>query len=883
MFNIEDAIRNWRRKTQTSGRLEDGDIEELESHLRDLVTARVAGGDTEQTAFNAAVREIGGADDLGREYRLSRERPSVQVARKFLPALAVNYLIVMIRQFGRQRMHSWITVTGLSVGLASCLLIAMYVLHELSFDQEYAGRNLYRVMNRSLSEQGLEDADAGGPVAMGPALKEEFAEVKNAIRFWRAYRPTISYGDKMFEEQQFMLTDPDAFSVFGFRLIHGDPASVLSLPNSVAISQSMAVKYFGSESPLGKTLEYNGYPQGKLSFVITGVFADLPANTHFIFDFLASIRVATNEANNWGSFKPLWTYVEVADARAAGSMQEKLGAFADRHMEGRRKNRKEFELRLEPLESIYLHSHAQRPMKPGGSMTMIRVATLTGILILVMSCVNFVNISLARLSVRMKEVGLRKVFGAIRRQLAFQLIAEVIVTFGISLALAAAVIAMVAPFFTEITGVKPTMSSLLEWRFVATLACIFLFVVALSAYVPAMRMSGFTVTEAFRGRKGMPVPTGVFNFRNNLIFLQLAISGMLIMSVMVVHDQLTFISKKDLGLAVDQVIAIPYSANPEAFENHLRSVPGVESFGYSQRLPVNTISYDGRVVKIPGIENEVQVESCTITPDFLDTYRIEILAGRNLVAGNPADSNKFIINETAVKAFGWTLSNAVGNQLTWSGSITGEVIGVVKDFHLESVHATIAPLVMLSGENMSMQFFRTYLSIRLNAANAAEAEQAIEQQWRAFNNDRIFMKIRMNESYQQLHVSDRAFSEIVMYFMIIAIFISAIGLYSVSSYTAEQKRKEVGVRKVLGSTVAGIVYRLAAPFMVIAAATFVVVAPLVYLVMDKWLSTFAYHVAVSWITLTLGGLVVLALTLVSVLKESVRAAIVNPISFLREE
>jgi putative ABC transport system permease protein len=882
MFDLKKAIKAWRKKMQAEGRLEDGEAEELHAHLVDRIDDLVRGSKTPEQAFNIAAKEIGSATDIGHELHVAKERRAWQVSRTFLPALMVSYLKVMVRQFNKYRMHNWVTVGGLAIGLTACLFIAFYSLHELSYDRQYTGAPIYRVINQSVSSIGVFDKDAGGAIPLGPTLKEELPEVKDAVRFWRAYMPVIRSGTKIFQEQKFMFADTAVFRVFGFHLVHGQPSSVFSTANSVVISEAMVKKYFHDEDPIGKVLEYSGYPGDDMSFTVTGVFRDLPSNTHFSFDFLASFKSIENWGEiSFGSFKPIWTYVTVDDAIAAKTLEHNLGAFADKYVSNRRKENKSFEFHLEQVSSIHLESNATRPMKPGGNLPMIRIVVLTGILILVMSCVNFVNISLAKMTARTKEVGMRKVLGAVRRQLVLQFITEIAISFLMALVIAAVLVYLLAPSFASITGIHITIEHVVNGPFMIVLSSVFVLVLLLSGYFPAKTVSGFGVLDAFR-HKTTSGSAKLLSHRNVLILLQVMISGMLILSVLIIRDQLTFIGKKELGLKIGNVVAIPFSASPEAFENKLRSIPGVESLGYSQRLPVNTLNYDGRMVRVPGTDQSIDVESCYITPEFLDTYGIKILEGRNFQPNQLADSNKYIINETAVKTFGWTNDDAIGRKLLWSGSVLGEVVGVVNDFHLESVHATIPPMMLLASVRMS-SWARAFISIRLHPENSEDARRQIEQNWRELNPQGVFMMVTMTDSFNQLHENDHVFSRVIFYFTMVAIFISVIGLYAVSSYTAEQRRKEIGIRKVLGSGIGDIAYKLAAPYLYITLASMVIVVPIVYLLMSRWLSTFAYHTSINWTTIMLAGIVIVMMTLASVIIESLRAALVNPIRFLRDE
>jgi putative ABC transport system permease protein len=884
MFDLQKHIAAWKKKMQTGARLEDGDAEELASHLTDKIQELIQKGVAPEAAFHQAVADTGTPEELGQEHLFARERKTWQVTRSFLPALFVNYLKVLVRQWGRHRTHNWVTIGGLSVGIASCMLIAFYVLHEFSYDQNYSGKAIYRVINKQVSSTGVENTGAGEPIPLGPALKDEFPEVVSSVRFWSAYMPVLRVNDKIFQEDKFLFADSNAFRVFDFELIKGERTSVLSSPSAIVISEKAAKKYFGDKDPVGETIHYKGDPGNDLSFIVTGVFKDLPSNTHFSFDFLASFQAITDLSHGWGSFKSIWTYVELHDTKAAASLEEKFPAFVKKYVpdEFAAKQNKKFAFALEPVSSIHLGSNAGGAMKPVGSMALLRIMIFTGLLILAMSCVNFINISLAKMTGRLKEVGMRKVLGAVRGQLLVQFIAEVALAFLLSLAVAGLLVATLSPVFSEITGMSITWRNLVDWHFGVVLAGIFLFVVAVAGYIPAWMLSGYGILNAFRNKRVQASLRSPFSFRNALIFAQLAISGILIFSALIVAEQLSFIGKKDLGVTLNHVVAIPFSANPQVFENRLRALPGVESIGYSQRLPVNTLNFDRRIVELPGVPDAIQVESSYITQGFTDTYHIRFISGRNFNSELASDSAAFVINETAAKTFGWTPTTAIGKELKWSTYLKGEVIGVVQDFHLESVHATIRPMVMLDAVHDD-QWQRNFISLRLQPGNETETRATIEKLWRQFNPDGAFMLVQMTDSFDQLHADDKVFSEIIFYFTLVAIFISAIGLYAVSSYTAEQRRKEIGIRKVLGSSIGRIAWGLTAPYMATTALSFVIVVPTVYYLMNRWLSTFAYHTAIGWQALAMAALAIASLAFLSVLKESLRAAFVNPVKFLREE
>lgn len=879
MFDLEKSIRLWRKRVQATGNVEDGEVEELESHLRDAIESLRSKGSTEARAFEQAIREIGPIPELAMEHGFSHERKAWQTMRIILPGLLVNYLKLAFRGLARNQSYNWINILGLSVGLTSALFIAYYTLFELSYDTGYAGTQLYRIVNER-TDGGVSSKDAGGPLALGPALKEDFPEVKQTVRLWRAYLPTIKRDEKIFQERNFLFADSNVLKLFRFALVNGQPEHAFDLPNSILISQTMAVKYFSNEDPVGKVLEYDGYPGDKRSFIITGVFKDLPANTHFSFDFLASFQALSDFQASWGSFKPLWTYVELSPLASTADLENKFLAFAEKYVPERRKNQN-IRFLLEPVSSIHLHSGSNRPMKPGGNVALIRILGLTGALILLMSCANFIHMSLARAMVRLKETGVRKVLGATRSQLLVQSLSDVLVSLCISLALACLMAYLLVPVFEEITQIPFLFAFMVRAEFVAILVSLLLLIIALTGYLPASFVWGLSAIDSLRRRLSSSRHKPI-DLNRILIGFQFLISGALILSLLVVNDQLRFIRDLDVGVKLDNIMAIPFSENPDVFENRIQALEGVESVAYSQRLPVNTLNYDGRPIRIPGKPEALQVESCFITSTFLETYGISLLTGRNLNSNSLADSNKFLINETAMKMLGWNHQDVIGQPVEWSDRISGEVVGVVRDFQLESVHSPIPPMILLTALDKD-GFQRNFISIKLHGTEEGSTREEIRKIWRELNPQTAYYEVSMPESYEQLHRSDLLFGKLIFWFTSIALFISVIGLYATASFAAERRRKEIGVRKVLGATIGGIFLRLLKPFLGTAIVTSLLAVPLVVYLLNRWLETFAYHTTIQPATLVTGIAVVLAMTVLSTLKVTLGAAFLDPVKYLRDE
>jgi len=589
MFDLNEAIRTWRKRVQATGYIEDGEAEELESHLRDAIESFRAQGLSEEAAFEKATRQLGTVTGLAKEHGFSHERKAWQVSRTFLPGLFINYLKIAVRGMRSNQSYNWINIAGLAIGLTACLFITYFTLFELSYDRQYADKHIYRIINEGRTAGGVLEKDAGGPVPLGPTLLEEYPDIKQSVRLWRAYLPAITYEDKIFQERKFLFADTNVLNVFPFELVKGEASTAFKLANSAILSEGMAKKYFGDMDPIGKTITYNGYPGNTRSFIITGVFRNLPVNTHFDFDFLASFQSIQDVEAGWGSFKPVWTYLELASAAAAADLEQKLPGFAEKYLSNRKKNR-DLRFRLEPVASIYLHSDTQRPMKPSGNIALLRILGFTGILILLMSCANFIQIALARVLVRLREAGVRKVLGATRSQLLTQNLSELLLSLMISLLAATTLIYLLIPSFESVTQIPFAFSFMVSPEFIITMVTLLLLIVILTGYLPATFVWSLSVVESLRQRIS-PRNGKTIDARRALLGFQFMISGALIMSLLVVNDQLNFIRKLDVGATLDNIIAIPFSENPDVFENRVRAL-GVESMAYSQRLPVNTLNYD---------------------------------------------------------------------------------------------------------------------------------------------------------------------------------------------------------------------------------------------------------------------------------------------------
>ena len=882
-FDLEREIACWRRKLSGSGSFEEGHLEELEMHLRDMIEDLHEDGKTDKDAYRIAMERIGSTEFLSRDNRGANDRKVWRQARRFMPDLWIHYLKTTVRLFRKKVNYNLINFICLSLGLACSGIIALYVNHELSYDSDYRGKPVFRVIHQRAEFNGELSFSSTGPVNMGGVLADEIAGIKATARFWRAFRPTVNFEDNIFEETKLMFTDTTVFSIFEFTFVRGGAKSAFKIPNSVILTEETATRYFGEQDPMGKVLDYSGYPGNDLELVVAGVLEDLPGNTHFDFDMLASFEILREWDTNWGSFKPVWTYVELSEETEVEDVQIQFDGFVEKYLKSRKETDPELAFYLEPVSSIHLSSKAQNSMSTPGSWDLLLLLTATGILMLVMSCINFINTSLARAFSRMKEVGIRKALGAQKSQLIRQFISEITLIVVLASLGAFLLVVLFRGFLEGIIGFPIDLSVLMLPGAIPVLSSLLVLTVVLAGLYPAVYMSGINILDAIKNR----LVRGNNWFTQNslqkgLLYIQLVLVAGLVMSILVMRNQLDYIKDKDLGVVINQVVAIPWSENFDFFDNEVSQLPGVKSHCYSQVLPVNTLNHDGRIIETPEMKGVLPVRSSFVTPGFKETYSLALLAGRFFDSRLTSDTSKFILNETAVRQVGWSPEEAVGKEITWSHNRRGEVIGVVNDFHLESIHTKIEPTVLLYDLTREV-YWNLFISVKFEKESETDVVTALEKKWKEVNPERPFRLIYLDESYEKLHSADFRLADTILLFMVIAVFISLSGLYGLSSYTIEKRNKEIGIRRIMGSSPFQLIVRLGKSYLILAIAAFILAVPLVLFLMRSWLEEFAYSAPIRINSLLLGGLIVIGIVILTVVQESWRAASTKPSKYLRSE
>ena len=804
-----------------------------------------------------------------------------------------NYIIITIRNIRRNTSYSFLNVAGLAVGMAGFILISLFTRYHLSYDRyhEQAGR-IYRVATESRLHGTI---TALTPNPMAPELSREFPEVVQAVRIDHVKEKVlIRYENKVFKEERFFLSDPNVFKVFSFPLIRGNPDSALKEKYSVVISETMTDKYFGGDDPLGKILNF----ENKLDFQVTGVMKDIPPNSHFQSDFIASFACA--DEINWKGYsadrtqKSLHTYVLLRKGASAPEFEKKLAAFVNRFlapvmeeyapMKDKIPGGLEsmtFALFLQPLTRIHLHSHLFAELSPNYDIRYIYIFSGIGIFILLIACINFMNLSTAYSGKRSKEVGLRKVLGAQRTQLIKQFIAESVVMSFIALFLALGLVGVSLPAFNSLMGEGLVTGSFVNGSFLVGLVVLTVLVGLASGSYPAFFVSAFRPDRVLKGtfKLGTKSP-----LRSVLVVSQFMITAGLIFATIVMTSQLHFIRNRKLGFDKDQVIVLPLESEAEirnylALKRELLEFPDIENVTGASN--VFTRIYSSSPFWWEGAqENETRrVQKLYVDYDFIETFGIEIVDGRDFSKLMASDrSQAYMINESAAQAFGWT--SPLGKQIARLSSrrARGTVIGVIEDFHFRSLHQRIEPLLLILRDNYLRNVF-----VKIRGENIPGALAFIKNKWEGFFPARPFEYFFLDEDIDRMYVSEMRLSRVFRYTSLLAVFIACLGLFGLISYTTEQRTKEIGVRKILGASLPSIVMLFSREFVRLVCIASLIVLPFAYFSMNRWLQNFAYRSGISVWMFALAVAASLLVALITISYKSIKAARANPVDALRYE
>jgi putative ABC transport system permease protein len=809
-----------------------------------------------------------------------------------------NYLKIAFRAVLRDKLSSFINIFGLALAMCSCLLIYLFIKDELSYDRYHANADrTYRVTRNFLSPDGSLNLHLGHLAPpFGPLLKNDFPEFEEVARILNtSLLIALQEGaeeKKSFNEEHAYFAEPEIFKIFSIPLVEGSTDKGLTDPFHLMLSEETAKKYFGSESALGKSLKVGN----QFDVVVSGIFKNFPKQSHWHPEILVSFSTLNDTTiygrrgleTNFGN-NSFGTYALVREPFDVKKMEKQFPAFIDKHMRRQDSGNDEpmpstwTNLFMQKLTDIHLYSHLDSEEESNGNINNVYMMGVIGIFIILIACFNFVNLSTARASKRAKEVGLRKVVGAFKNQLINQYLSESVMIAFLALVIAILLSYPALGWLNEFTGKEIVVSPVRDWMLTAGLIIFALVVGLLAGIYPAFVLSGFKPAMILKGNQGSSRGKGTL--RKFLVVAQFAISIILIVATFITLKQLEFLNNRELGYNKDQVVTLRYfgdlAPNYDAFFNELTKQSTIKNVSRSSRVPTGRLldsQGSARVQKGDSLaDTNVVLKNIAIDQEFFKTYEVKFVAGRDFSKDiKTDDSLAFILNEASVKMMGLTPETIINKDFQYGG-ITGKVIGVVKDFHFESLHEPIVPLVFQPG-----RFFGR-ISVKLAGDQVQAGIETLEKVWEEFLPHRPFEYEFLSMQYKNLYEAEQKQGQLFVIFASLAILIACLGLFGLATFNAAQRVKEIGIRKVLGASVPSILGLLSKEIVILIVVANLIAWPVAWYFMDKWLGTFAYHISMDVFAYLLAGVLAVLIALITVSTQTIKAAMNNPANTLRYE
>ena len=794
-----------------------------------------------------------------------------------------NYLKMAFRNFLKQKEYSFLNLFGMAAGLAAFILISLYVRNELSYDRYHQNADrIYRVVRDKPTGKSMEYIKtAVTPAPLAPALAKEFPEVASAARMVMIPSLLIAQGNEHFLEKAIFAADPQTFEIFSIPFLKGDPRTALRDSSAIVLSEKTAAKYFGHDDPIGRVLTMDG----GTDFRVAGVFKNMPENSHFIMDIVIPyetfFKINRLDAANWGA-NFSYTYLLMRDGGSARDFDKKLAAFLDKYMYASRNvpSASKTILSIQPMTSIHLHSHRVEEMAANNDIVYILLFSSIAALFLLISCINYMNLATARSARRGREVGIRKVVGAVRGQLVKQFLSESLLMSALALAVSVIIVLLALPGFNRLVERHLTFNPASDPLLLLGLIVITALVGLLSGGYPALSISAFRPIAVLKGvfaksRKGLAL-------RNVLVVTQFAITMIAVIIAFVVRNQMQYVKNRDMGYDRNQIVIMEthdksVRRNIQAIKETLRQYAGIVSVSTSHLLPNNIDEHT--TARWPGAQSDemFSIYYNMADYDFVDLYGIKLVQGRNFSREFPADEKgAFLVNETAVKRGGWAAP--IGRELIhWQGQ-TGKIVGVMKDFHYRSLHQPIEPLyVFLNQADFS------YLSIKIKSDRIPEVIGAIKSVMKRFSPDYPFEYTFFDEVFARAYQTEQRMMTIFGIIAMLSILVACLGLFGLASFAAEQRTKEIGIRKVLGASDARIFILLSREFLKWVLLSSVIAWPIAYTISQKWLQNFSYHVRLSIGVFIASLALSFLIALLTVSSQSIKAALARPVKSLKYE
>lgn len=804
-----------------------------------------------------------------------------------------NYLKIALRNLLKNKIFSFINILGLAIGMAACLLILQYVTSELSYDEFHTNKdNIYRLKQNRYNKGVLSTEWAAGCAAVGLAVKEAFPEVEEYAKLMSTQGVVIYNeapgGPISFKEEKMYFATASFLPMFSFDLVQGDEATALQEPFKAVISESAAQRYFKDENPIGKRISVNDRDE----YEITGVFKDVPENSHLKFNFLLSfetfVKWVGEEAHTAWQWDGFYNYIALQPGTDPKALEEKIPALVEQKAgEELRQYDAGMEFFLQPLTDIHLYSNYMMEAEVNGDGEAVYALLIIAFFIIVIAWVNYINLSTARSIDRAKEVGVRKVMGSIRPQLIRQFLFESIILNTLAVVLSMLLVLATYRYFNTLTGKEMTLSLFTTASFWLVVAGFFVIGAFLSGTYPAFVLSSFKPVSVLKGKMSSS-KNGVM-MRKLLVVVQFTASVFLITGTLTVYRQIMYMQNQDLGVAIDQALVIEapsviddsvYADRIQAFKTELLGNSLVKTATASTAVPGSKPGWNAGGIRLIHQDDREgnQYRVIGIDYDFVDAFQLKIIEGRNFSRSFGTDESAVLFNESAVKLMGFEDPEKALNQEIFFWGDTFQIVGVVKDYHQESLKANFDPLIF-----RLIPASQDYFSLKIEAADISETMAFVQETWHQYFPGNPFEYFFLDEHFNKQYQADLQFGKVFGFFAVLAIFVACLGLFGLSSFTATQRTKEIGIRKVLGASVSGIVTLLSRDLIKLVFIASLIALPMAYLVMQKWLQNYSFKIDISWWLLCVPVIAVLLIAVITVSFQTFKAAIVNPIQSLRYE
>ncbi len=801
----------------------------------------------------------------------------------------LNYCKIALRNLWRHKSFSFINILGLSIGIAVSFVILLYVVDEISYDRFNAKADqIVRVVFQANINGGkINESNVMPPVAA--VMQKDYPEIEAATRLRQYGTSKITYREKILKDEQVALVDPNFFDVFTVHFLSGNAGSALNAPNSIVITRQSATRFFGAADPIGKTLTLNNDEL----YTVTGVIDNLPATSHFHFDMFGTLPGREEAKSDSWMVSNYFTYLLLHKGYDYTKLEAKLPAMVEKYMGPQilkemgmslaqfRTKGNQLGFALQPLTSIHLHSHTTSELEPGGDMQYVYIFSAIALFMLLIACINFINLSTAGAAGRAKEVGIRKVMGSLRFDLVRQFLVEFLLIALFALFISFLLLQLALPVFNELSGKNLSLG--IQLQPVVALISLSLLVGLLAGIYPAFYLSSFQPVAVLKGKFFGGVRS--FKLRSVLVVFQFFISVSLIVSTIVVYRQMHYIQNKKLGYDKEHLLLLSNSyalgKNEQLFKQELlkdRRIVGATISAYKPAGPTNS---NNSLAYPEGQDNQImRTLEYHVDENYIPTLGMQLATGRNFSSDLVSDFTTMIINETAARAFGWG-SNAIGKRIIRQNSDRGHnavftVIGVVKDFNFQSLHQPVTPLLMVLQPEWG-------IIVKVKTTDMAGLLSDIKQRWNTYQTGETFQYSFMDDLYNKTYAAEQKTGTILSIFAVLTILVACLGLFGLATYTAMQRTKEIGIRKVLGASVVQVTNMLSTEFLRLVIIACIIAFPLSFWAMHTWLQNFAYRISISWWMFVLAGCIAILIALLTVSFQSIKAAVANPVKSLRTE